>query len=72
MNSSIGSSAYLSITHLSSRGPGGRVEITVVTREENVILRVDDSGPGVAPDERSRIFERFHHADSTQGGTDSD
>jgi len=50
-------------------GPGGRVEITVVTREENVILRVDDSGPGVAPDERSRIFERFHHADSTQGGT---
>jgi two-component system sensor histidine kinase KdpD len=44
---------------------------TVVLRAEHrgddVILRVDDQGPGVAPDETAKIFEPFHHARGSGG-----
>lgn len=38
---------------------GGRVEMTVTAREDLVDLAIADSGPGVAPPDRERIFERF-------------
>jgi len=50
-------------------GRGGRVEITVSSRADQVSLRVDDSGPGVPPEEQAKVFERFHHSDSKLGGT---
>jgi signal transduction histidine kinase len=50
-------------------GIGGRVEVSVIALADRVTLRVDDSGPGIAPEERSKIFERFQHANSTLGGT---
>ena len=50
-------------------GQGGRVEITVSSRADQVSLRVDDSGPGVPPEEQAKVFERFHHSDSKLGGT---
>jgi len=31
------------------------------------LLRVRDQGPGVAPDERDQIFERFHRGRDTTG-----
>jgi signal transduction histidine kinase len=44
---------------------------TVVLRAEregdDVILRVDDQGPGVAADEATAIFEPFHHARGSGG-----
>lgn len=47
---------------------GGRVEVSVEVSEGRVRLTVDDSGPGIPPDQRSRIFDRFHRATTVAGG----
>ena len=41
---------------------GGTVRVTVATEGGKVRLIVDDSGPGIAEDQRERIFDRFHRA----------
>jgi two-component system sensor histidine kinase ChvG len=45
---------------LSFSPPGGLVEISPVRVEDEVLLRIDDEGPGVAPEAREEIFDRFH------------
>lgn len=45
---------------------GGRVQLTVVSDADGPGLIVDDSGPGIPPEERVRIFDRFHR-NSTKG-----
>jgi signal transduction histidine kinase len=47
---------------------GGTVEVSVATGEGRVRLAVDDSGPGIPAEERARIFDRFHRANSKPGG----
>ena len=47
---------------------GGAVEVTVAAEGGRVRLVVDDSGPGIPPDERSRIFDRFHRATERPDG----
>lgn len=42
--------------------PGGRVEVTL---EPPGTLHVDDDGPGLAPEERARVFEPFVRAKGT-------
>ncbi len=37
----------------------GEVKVTILTEEEHVILRVIDSGTGIPPELRERVFERF-------------
>jgi len=39
---------------------GGQVEIGIEQAAQNVRLWVQDSGPGIAPADRERIFERFY------------
>lgn len=39
---------------------GGCVRVTVGCRDEGFELRVEDSGPGVPPDDRQAVFEKFH------------
>jgi two-component system OmpR family sensor kinase len=41
---------------------GRQVEVTAFEAEEDVVLQVDDDGPGVAPDQRTRVFEPFVRA----------
>jgi two-component system sensor histidine kinase ChvG len=45
---------------LSFSPPGGLVEISPVRVGDEVLLRIDDEGPGVAPEAREEIFNRFH------------
>ena len=47
---------------------GGRVDVAVAVDGSRVALTVDDSGPGIPDDQRTRIFDRFHRATDTKGG----
>lgn len=42
---------------------GGSVRIGIACGE-GVVLTVDDTGPGIRPSERERVFDRFYRADS--------
>jgi signal transduction histidine kinase len=39
---------------------GARVELRVWNENGAALLRVDDSGPGIPPAERARVFDRFY------------
>jgi signal transduction histidine kinase len=51
--------------------PGGRVRVSLAGEGVVVRLRVEDSGPGIPPDERAAALARFHrglgHAASGSG-----
>lgn len=40
--------------------PGGHVDVTVEHLYDRVELAVSDEGPGIPPDAREKVFERFH------------
>jgi signal transduction histidine kinase len=40
--------------------PGGTVQLEIATKGDRPTVRVRDSGCGVAPSERDKIFERFY------------
>ena len=50
-------------------GDRGIVRIIVSTHASSVSLSVEDSGPGIAEDERPRLFDRFHRATEQGTGT---
>ncbi|HEY0936193.1 MAG TPA: HAMP domain-containing sensor histidine kinase, partial [Trebonia sp.] len=43
-------------------GPDGKVRISVGVSGNRATLAVEDSGPGIAEDQRSRLFDRFSRA----------
>ena len=53
--------------------PGGRVTVTIRNEPGSVILTVADTGIGIPPEHRERIFERFYRVDKSHskavGGT---
>ncbi len=50
---------------------GGLCDVRIVGSDAHVDIVVSDRGPGVATDERERIFERFARAGQTKAGTGS-
>ncbi len=49
---------------------GARVELRVLQDNGAVTLQVDDTGPGIAPADRERVFDRFYrHAAGDEPGT---
>lgn len=40
----------------------GRVYVGIYQEDQQIILEVKDSGPGIPPDEQSRIFDKFYRA----------
>jgi signal transduction histidine kinase len=46
---------------------GGEVRVETWERGDEVGLAVEDDGPGIAPDQRTRIFERFVRLDEARG-----
>jgi len=51
----------------------GKVTVTIQKEEDTVILSVEDTGIGIAPEHHERIFERFYRVDKSHskevGGT---
>jgi len=45
---------------------GGRVDVAVIRFDDGVELSVDDSGPGIAADERERVLDRFYRSGEPQ------
>ncbi len=39
--------------------PGGRLGVTLAAREGLAVLTIADSGPGIAPEQRQRLFQAF-------------
>lgn len=50
---------------------GGRVDVAVECRADGAALSVRDDGPGIAPAERERVFDRFHRGDAARVAGDT-
>ncbi len=44
--------------------PGGRVEVRVTESRSMGVIEVHDTGVGVSPEERTRLFDRLYRAPS--------
>ena len=47
---------------------GGTVRVDVAADGGRIQVTVDDAGPGIPDDQRSRIFDRFHRASESEAG----
>ncbi|MHB8453924.1 MAG: ATP-binding protein [Acidiferrobacterales bacterium] len=45
---------------------GGRVDLSVYPQRREAVLEVEDSGPGIPQEERSRVFDRFYRRPGSQ------
>jgi signal transduction histidine kinase len=45
--------------------PGGHIEVTLAQENRTVVVRVRDSGVGIAPDMLPRVFDMFAQADTS-------
>jgi hypothetical protein len=46
--------------------PGGRVALSSRSSPDGPVIVVADTGPGIPPDERERIFDRFYRLDKSR------
>jgi signal transduction histidine kinase len=58
----------LALNALEATPKGGRVKITAVARADDVWVAVDDSGTGIEPAVRQRIFEPFFSTKASGSG----
>jgi signal transduction histidine kinase len=49
---------------------GEPIEVTARRQPGGVVIEVTDRGPGIPPDERTRVFERFHRSDAARAADD--
>ncbi|WP_420123975.1 HAMP domain-containing sensor histidine kinase [Nakamurella sp.] len=68
-----GGPVAVTVTSRPAAGDGGtgEVEPEVETDPVDVVVAVEDGGPGVPPDQRDRIFERFVRLSSERAGDGS-
>ena len=59
----IGNLLENAITHTPE---GGTVTVSARAAEEHVVISVSDTGHGIAPDDLSRVFDRFYRADPSR------
>ncbi len=48
--------------------PEGRVHVGIGTRDQQIIIEVRDTGPGIPKNEQNRIFEKFFRASNAPEG----
>jgi len=46
--------------------PGGTVDVAVNARDGAAAVQVEDTGPGIPPEDRGRVFDRFYRREGTQ------
>jgi two-component system sensor histidine kinase QseC len=46
--------------------PGGKINISLAKHKQQIILIVEDSGPGISEADRERVMERFYRAENHQ------
>ena len=49
----------------------GQVDVSIEMLDGQAVLTVEDSGPGIAAQDRPRVFDRFFRASDTQAETGS-
>jgi two-component system OmpR family sensor kinase len=49
--------------------PGGRVEVRLQKQDSTALLEVEDTGPGIPPEEQERVFTRFYRGDPAREGS---
>ncbi|MES2740101.1 MAG: ATP-binding protein [Pseudomonadota bacterium] len=47
---------------------GGTVDLAVYAGPDGAVLTVEDSGPGISPEERERVFSRFYRVPGSEAG----
>jgi len=45
---------------------GGRVELALLHQEDETVIRVSDTGPGIAEIEREAVTQRFYRSDQSR------
>ncbi len=48
---------------------GGRVDVAVEQRDAKPVLSVEDTGPGIPPEHRAHVFDRFYRVQHTGVGS---
>lgn len=49
---------------------GGRVRVWLSTEANQIVIRVEDTGPGIPSEEQSRVFEKFYRASNRPQGVE--
>ncbi len=49
---------------------GGSVNVSMSMQDHQIILKVEDTGPGIPAEEQSNIFEKFYRATNAPGGVE--
>ncbi len=47
---------------------GGHVLVNISMQEKQIVLKVQDTGPGIGQDEQNRVFEKFYRATNAPDG----
>jgi two-component system NtrC family sensor kinase len=50
--------------------PGGSVHVSMSMQGDQIILKVEDTGQGIPPEEQGRVFEKFYRATNTIDGVE--
>jgi PAS domain S-box-containing protein len=50
--------------------PEGTVHVIMSMQGDQIILKVEDTGPGIAPDEQGRVFEKFYRGTNATDGVE--
>jgi signal transduction histidine kinase len=60
--------AFINILHNAVKySPvGGKIRVRVQRSGDHVIVDIEDNGPGVPPEDRTKIFDRFYRVDKAR------
>ena len=53
------------------KDPNGHIELRLSSKGENAIITVADDGEGIAPEEQSKVWNRFYRIESSRSRTES-